>query len=95
MNKEDLFKEVSKDSGYNKSDVKAIINSMIKVINKKLLFGIDINIRDFISFKRVSVPARKRRNPKTGEEFHSPKSWKLKVFASPKIKKLIAEKPCA
>jgi len=81
MNKTDLIKEVAIDTGFNREVVKKVINSMIAIVKKKLLFGVDVDIRDFVSFKRVISNATRKKDFTTGKMIDIPKRWRLKASA--------------
>lgn len=93
MRKTELLKEISNDTGLSLDIVKKVINSMITIVKQKLLFGINVHIRDFVSFERVVTPPTRRKDFKTGKLVDVPKRWRLKTSSPDTLKKEISKKP--
>ncbi len=91
MTKMELIEMVSEKSGFSKKDankaVKAVFDSMSDVLEK----GDKVQLVGFGSFEVKDRPARKGRNPQTGEEI-SVSARKVPVFKPGKNLKEIVNK---
>ena len=85
-----IVDNVSSETGHSKTVVHAVLTSMIRQIECDLLWHRHtITIKGFGTFKVVDVPARKGRNPMTGETIDLPASRRVRFSAS---KTLAAQK---
>lgn len=92
MNKTDLIETVAKDTGVSVKDTRLVINGFIETIKSKLLYGVDVKIKDFMNFElKVSNPKRKF-NPITQEYFEVPKQYRVKASLSRLFTDKIKEK---
>ena len=80
MNKVELVEAVAKQTGLSKKDAEAALKAYLAVITKALVKGDKIQLVGFGTFEVSKRPARKGRNPKTGEEM------KIKACKAPKFK---------
>lgn len=92
MNKTDVIKETSKRSGIKESDVRTTLNTMADLIKEKLLFGVNVQIQDFISFQLVVSPEQTKRNPQTKELITVPKKYRVKTILPRDFRQQIKEK---
>jgi nucleoid DNA-binding protein len=92
MNKTELIKATSERCGLEESSVRSVINSMVEIIKEKLLFGINVNFTDFMSFVLVVSPEHRRVHPKTKEEIIVPKKYRVKMTMARAFTKKIKEK---
>ena len=67
VNKIQLIKEVSGDTGFNKELCEKIINSVLDNISYELSRGNNVNLSDFGVFTPKQRKKRMGRNPHTGE----------------------------
>ena len=67
MNKTELLSAVAKESGVKKSDVEAVFEGIVNVIQDEVAKGEKIQILGFGSFERKERGERTARNPRTGE----------------------------
>ena len=67
MNKTELIAEVAKKCGMSKKDAEKAINAFVDVVTESLANGDKIQIVGFGCFEVRERPARKGRNPMTGE----------------------------
>lgn len=67
MNKVQLIKEVSSDTGFNKELCERIINSVLDNITYELSRGNNVSLADFGVFAPKHRKKRMGRNPHTGE----------------------------
>ncbi len=68
MNKSDLIKAVANEAGLTQSDATRALDAAVDVITKAVKKGDQVAITGFGTFHRKDRPARKGRNPRTGEE---------------------------
>ena len=68
MNKTELIAAVAEKSGLTKKDADNAVNAMLDVIVETLSKEEKVQIVGFGAFEVKERPARKARNPKTGEE---------------------------
>ncbi len=93
MNKTELIKTVSKQTGITEKDTRTVINNMIEVIRESLFFGINVKIQDFANFTLEVWKEKKGSNPRTGERFIIPKRYMVKTLLAKSITDRIKEKP--
>ena len=67
MNKTELLAAVAKASGIKKSDVEAVVENFINVIQDEVAKGEKVQITGFGSFERKERGERIVKNPRTGE----------------------------
>ncbi|MDO4939793.1 MAG: HU family DNA-binding protein [Lachnospiraceae bacterium] len=80
MNKVELVEAVAKQTGLSKKDAEAALKAVIATTTKALVKGDKVQLVGFGTFETSKRPARKGRNPKTGEEM------KIKACKAPKFK---------
>ncbi|MBR1407918.1 MAG: HU family DNA-binding protein [Clostridia bacterium] len=68
MNKTELSAEIARRAGISRRDAEAAVVNMSEIICEKLSEGEKVQIVGFGAFEVKHRPARKARNPKTGEE---------------------------
>jgi len=69
MNKNELCAAIAeREAGLSRKDAEAAICAMVDIIAEKLKEGEKVQIVGFGAFEVKERPARKARNPKTGEE---------------------------
>ena len=68
MNKTDLCAAVAAKTGMTRKDAEAAVTAVIDVIGESLKDGEKVAIVGFGTFEVKDRPARKARNPRTGEE---------------------------
>lgn len=80
MNKTEVLKEVSKETGIDFETVRKVVNAFAHVIQKSLLFGMDVKIAEFASFVIMVSPEKKKINPRTKEDIIVPKQYRIKTI---------------
>ncbi len=78
MNKKELIKAVSIDTGIAQTDIRNIFDSILIHISEELKEGYKIDIKDFGSFNKETRRQRKGRNPQTGESITIPEKQVVK-----------------
>ena len=68
MNKTELIQRVAEETGFSRKNVEIGLNAAIELITKALAAEEKVQIVGFGAFEVKERPARKARNPKTGEE---------------------------
>ena len=68
MNKAELTAAIVKKTGFTKKDAEKALGAVTEVITEALADGEKVQIVGFGAFEVKERPARKARNPKTGEE---------------------------
>ncbi|MDD2648300.1 MAG: HU family DNA-binding protein [Eubacteriales bacterium] len=89
MNKTELSAAIAAKTGLTKKDAEAALNATVSVISDALKADDKVLLVGFGSFETKSRPARKARNPRTGEEIQIAAS-KAPVFKAGKaLKELV------
>ena len=86
MNSSDLVEHVSTKTGMDKAGVKRIIDTAVAALADAARKGEDVTLAGFGQFKVKDVPARKGRNPSTGEAIDIAASRKLAFTPAKPIK---------
>ena len=68
MNKTQLISATAKASGIKKSDVEAVIENFLNIIQDEVAKGEKVQIMGFGSFERRDRGERTMKNPRTGED---------------------------
>lgn len=84
MNKTDLIKKVSQETGKTIQETTVIIDSFFREISESLRTE-DVVIKDFGTFKKVLKPARVARNPITQEPINVPEKEMIKFKPSKNV----------
>ncbi len=93
MYKKDLINKIQKETGIEKKIIEKVYNSMIKVIKENLFFGVDVVLKEFVSFKITTAKGGVRRNPKTGEKLLIKKHYKINISIPRSWKDMMKKKP--
>lgn len=67
MKKQDLVRQVARETGQSESQAGESINAVFSSIEKALASGDDVTISGFGSFRVVHRAEREGRNPQTGQ----------------------------
>ena len=89
MTKNDLITQTAKATGYRQQDTAAIIDAALGLIGDCLGAGEDFTVRGFGALKLKHIPARIRRNPRTGEAVHCQKKIEICFEASESLMKKV------
>jgi nucleoid DNA-binding protein len=79
MNKTELIKSISKSTEVEEDTVRKVFNSMVTIIQDTLFFGLNVEIKNFISFKLKRRKERIMKNPKTGINVNVPTHYKVAI----------------
>ena len=69
---QDITERISGDLEISRKQAKSVANFFLSKIESALLRGEEVRLRDIGTLKVVERPARKGRNPRTGEEIEIP-----------------------
>ena len=89
MNKNDLIEKVAGETGLMKRDVRAAVNTTLKVISRTLEGGEKVTLVGFGTFQAVDRKARSGRNPQTGERMQIPDKRVPKFKAGKPLKEKV------
>ena len=81
----DFDKEIAKELGMNKADVRKVIGSLEKVLLKKLVFSQEVVIRNVGKFIQSKREAKYMNNVNTGERQLVPKRYKIQFRTTPSL----------
>ena len=84
MNKTELIKKVAKETRKDPKEVSIIVDSFFQELSQTLREN-EVSIKDFGSFKKAIKPARKGRNPATGELIEIPEKEIIRFKPSKNI----------
>ena len=87
MNKTDLCRLVAERTGVSQHQTRLTINTMLKCIERVLVLGGRVSIRDFGTFSLKKKAARKIWNPLTEEFMEVPERMGVKFEAGKGLKK--------
>lgn len=89
MNKSQLVAQIAQKSDLTKKDSQAALTSFQKIITKSLSEGDQVQINGFGTFALSYYPARKGRNPQTGEDIEIPGANKAVFKPAKALKDLL------
>jgi DNA-binding protein HU-beta len=72
MTKDDLVREIAARTGFNKADIKTIIETFLQLVKESLLEGMSVQLRGFGSFFRKKRASKKARNLAKGTTIDIP-----------------------
>lgn len=88
MNKAEMIDEMAKVLK-TKKEAQAVVESLLKNISLALKKKEDVTLTGFGTFKVVKRPARKGRNPQTGEPIKIKASKKIKFVPGKALKEAV------
>jgi DNA-binding protein HU-beta len=91
MNKNDLIREIAKNSFLNQAESRLIVNKIIETIANSLKEGKDVNISGLGKFYLYKHSSRPVRNPKTNQPMVLPEFKSIKFKPNSRINNLIKE----
>lgn len=89
MTRRDLAAKIAEKKGLRQSDVKVVVDELLKEISQALANGEKIELRDFGVFKVKERKARLGRNPKTGEAVSVPARKVVHFKVGKELKNLV------
>jgi len=90
MNKAQFIAALAPHFGNNKKEAARAVDIVFDTIIRNISKGEDVMINDFGKFKKVDRPARKGRNPFTGETIQINASKKVRFLPAKSLKEVIA-----
>ena len=84
MQKKDIVKKLTERNTTLASEKQAdkIVGDIIDIIKEGIRAGEEVELKTLVKFKKVKRPARKGRNPQTGEEIQIPEKIVVVAKAS-------------
>lgn len=89
MNKKDIVRAVSQETGFSQKDITTILDLAQGAVTYALTQGEKVNISGFGIFEIVERAAREGVNPQTMEKITIPASKAVKYRASSTLKKAV------
>jgi DNA-binding protein HU-beta len=91
MNRADIVEGISEKTGLTRTDVSAVFEGVLKMIEGELAKGGNVELRRFGTFRCVKRAARRAVNPRTGQPVDV-KEKIVPVFkSSPKLRKAVSK----
>ena len=90
MNKAQFIAYLAPQFGDSKKEAARAIEVVFDAVVRNISKGEDVMINDFGKFKKVDRPARKGRNPFTGESIQIKASKKVRFLAAKGLKEVIS-----
>ena len=90
MNKAQFIAYLAPHFGDNKKEAARAVDIVFDTIIRNISKGEDVMINDFGKFKKVDRPARKGRNPFTGETIQIKASKKVRFLPAKALKEVIS-----
>jgi len=90
MNKAQFIAALAPHFGDNKKEAAREVDVVFDTIVRNISKGEDVMINDFGKFKKVDRPARKGRNPFTGETIQIKASKKVRFLPAKALKEVIS-----
>ncbi|MEJ6573504.1 MAG: HU family DNA-binding protein [Actinomycetes bacterium] len=90
MNKAQFIAALAPHFGDSKKEAARALDVVFDTIVRNISKGEDVMINDFGKFKKVDRPARKGRNPFTGETIQIKASKKVRFLPSKALKEIIS-----
>lgn len=95
MNRVQLIDAIAAQTNLSKKDVSAVVESLLTNIKDSVQRGDTVQLVGFGSFKQLSKPARKCRNPLTGETIKVPAKKVAKFSVGKAFAEQVNTKPKA
>jgi len=89
MNKAQFIAYLAPQFGDSKKEAARAVEVVFDAIVRNISKGEDVMINDFGKFKKVDRPARKGRNPQTGEAIQIKASKKVRFLPAKGLKEII------
>jgi DNA-binding protein HU-beta len=89
MNRKRLIEAVAEKTGDSNADISAVIDAFIEMVTRVVSDGHTIQLSGFGSFSTSNRPARRGRNPSTGETVAIAASKSVKFTAGKAFKDAI------
>lgn len=83
IGKSELVKQIAEAHGTSQAQVRATLDGVLEAILGNLQQGHAVRLQGFGNFSVKERPARKARNPRTGEQIDAPASRKMVFKPAP------------
>jgi len=91
MNRADIVENIADKTGLTRTDVTAVFEGILKLIESELVRGGNVELRRFGTFRCVRRAARQAVNPRTGEPVSVPEKIVPVFKSSPKLMCAVAK----
>jgi len=91
MNRADIIESISEKTGLTRTDVSAVFEGVLKMIEVELSKGGNVELRRFGTFRCVKRAARRAVNPRTGQPVDVAEKIVPVFKSSPKLRKAVAK----
>ncbi|HUU27419.1 MAG TPA: HU family DNA-binding protein [archaeon] len=89
VTKTHLISRIASCNAFGRGKVKQVLESIFETISRELVKGSTITLKGFGSFTTREYPARKGRNPRTGESISIPTKRVARLRYAKKIKRYV------
>ena len=79
MKKQELLAKIAEESGLNKTKVESVLKSLAATAKVEVVTKGEFTLQDICKIKTSIRKAGERRNPGTGQVFHSPEKKVVKI----------------
>lgn len=86
MNKKELIDHIAQETGLSKTKAREAVDALIEAIQDRLGAGEKVTLPGFGTFRVTERPARRGRNPATGEEIHIRPSRGIRFTAAKQLR---------
>ena len=93
INSKDVAEFIAASHNLTKTEAEAVINDAFAYIADCLGFEGEVNLHKFGRFSQKTRPARKGRNPKTGEEILIPEKTTIKFTPAKALREKVSPQP--
>jgi nucleoid DNA-binding protein len=91
MNRADIVESISEKTGLTRTDVSAVFEGVLKMIEGELAKGGNVELRRFGTFRCVKRAARRAVNPRTGQPVDVEEKIVPVFKSSPKLRKAVSK----
>ncbi|MFN3822042.1 MAG: HU family DNA-binding protein [bacterium] len=91
VNRAEIVQQVAEATGLTQSEVSAVLEGILKVIEMELVRGGSVELRRFGTFKLTRRAPRVAVNPKTGRKTEVPVRWVPWFKPSPQLKAAVRQ----
>lgn len=91
MNYQELIEHVAEDTRYTKRQIRAILRSIVKVMQDALFSGRDVHVEGLGHFLNAPAAARSVMDPRTKQQVTMPATRRIKFVPSRHVKHKIRE----
>ena len=91
MSRAEIIETISEKTGLTRTEVAAVFEGVLKMIESELARGGTVELRRFGTFRCVKRAARKAVNPRTGKPINVPERIIPTFKPSPKLREAVSK----